>query len=62
MDTHDLQKEKQLLESRIDSLLTTFLNEHKEVKLQGLDIEIQEVQRPLYQKIISVRTSISLSL
>ena len=60
MDIDDLKKEKQLLESRIDSLIATFLNEHNDVSIKG--IEIHETKNVFNTKVICVHTSISLTL
>lgn len=62
MDIDDLKKEKQLLESRIDSLIATFLNEHNDVSIKGLEIEIHETKNVFNTKVICVHTSISLTL
>lgn len=62
MDINDLKKEKQLLESRIDSLIATFLDEYKDVTIKGLEIEILETTDVFSRKIRCIHTSISLTL
>lgn len=62
MELAELKKEKQILESQINTLLATFLHKYPEVKI-GLDVEFIEC-RDVETRVVAtcVHTNINLSL
>lgn len=63
MDIQELKQKKQLLESKIDTLIATFLEENKGIDITNVEVEIIDV-RDMVSRVVSkcVNTKITLSL
>lgn len=44
MNINELKRKKRLLEMKIDTLIATFLDENKDIRIQGVDVSIRQAR------------------
>lgn len=64
MDINELKRKKRLLETKIDTLIATFLDENKGIHIRDVDIKISEVRSQTEKEEVAsfVETTITLTL
>lgn len=64
MDINELKRKKRLLETKIDTLIATFIDENKGIHIRDVDIKISEVRSQTEKEEIAsfVETTITLTL
>ena len=64
MDINELKRKKRLLETKIDTLIATFLDENKDIRIQGVDVSIRQARNQATNDVVAshVETKITLIL
>ena len=64
MDINELKRKKRLLETKIDILIATFLDENKDIHIRDVDIKISDVRNQSAKEEVAsfVETTITLTL
>jgi len=64
MDINELKRKKRLLETKIDTLIATFIDENKDIRIHDVDVKISEVRNQMAKEEVAsfVETTITLTL
>lgn len=64
MDINELKRKKRLLETKIDTLIATFIDENKGIHIHDVDVKISEVRNQMAKEEVAsfVETTITLTL
>lgn len=64
MNINELKRKKRLLETKIDTLIATFIDENKGIHIHDVDVKISEVRNQLAKEEVAsfVETTITLTL
>lgn len=64
MDINELKRKKRLLETKIDTLIATFIDENKDIRIQGVDVSIRQARNQATNDVVAshVETKITLIL
>lgn len=64
MDINELKQKKRLLETKIDTLIATFIDEDKDIRIQGVDVSIRQARNQATNDVVAsyVETKITLIL
>lgn len=64
MDINELKRKKRLLETKIDTLIATFIDENKGIHIHDVDVKISEVRNQMAKEEVAsfVKTTITLTL
>lgn len=64
MNIQELKQKKQLLEAKISTLISTFLDENKGIHIHDVDVRISEVRNQMAKEEVAsfVETTITLTL
>lgn len=64
MDINELKRKKRLLETKIDTLIAAFLDENKDIRIQGVDVSIRQARNQATNDVVAshVETKITLIL
>ena len=64
MNINELKRKKRLLEMEIDTLIATFLDENKDIRIQGVDVSIRQARNEATNGVVAshIETKITLIL